>query len=106
MVAVSDFDWHGYVRGLGGDEALALARWLGNEGLSVGEFAEIVDGAYAAAPDQWCGQPRRFMAHVDRPAAAAYARRKRRFAGLIAAYEDALASGALPADAAPLELQR
>ncbi len=106
MVEFTSFDWDGYIRGLEGSEALELGRWLLDEGLGVGEFIEIVDRAYAAAPERWRRRPRRFMAHVGRPAAMAYARRKRWYAGLIAAYEDALASGALPGDVAPLELQR
>jgi hypothetical protein len=104
MAGVAGFDWPGYFRSLDDDEARALARWLAAESLGVGEFTEVVDRAYAAAPDQWQGQPRPFVAQFGRPAAQAYARRKRGFAGL-AALEEALMSGALPGDVAPLELQ-
>lgn len=106
MDAVEPFDWRGYVGSLRADELIDLATWLAAIDLRIGELIEIVDRAYAVAADRWRGRPRHFMTCVGRPAAEAYVRRKRSFAGLMAALEDALVSGALPGEVAPAELQR
>ncbi len=99
-------DWRLYLRDLQEDEALSLATWLAAEGLHVGEFMEIVDRAYAAAPNPERGRSSHFVAQFGRPVARAYARRKRRCAGRTAALEEALVSGALPGDVGrPQELQ-
>ena len=66
---------------------------------------EIVDRAYAIAPDYRRGPSKGFVAQVGWPAATAYAQRKRRFAGLTATLEDALVSGAFPGEVALDELQ-
>ncbi len=105
MGELTDSDWPAYLCSLRDDEARALAVWLATEGLDVGEFMEIVDQAYVAAPDHWRGRSRPFMVGFGRPAAQAYARRKRRLAGLMVAFEDALVSGALPGDVTPQDLQ-
>jgi hypothetical protein len=105
MADLARSDWPGYFRSLPDDDACALAIWLAAKGLDVGEFMEVVDRAYAAAPAHWDGQWQRYVAQFGRLAANAYARRKRRFAGLMATLEEALISGALPGDVAPQELR-
>lgn len=105
MAGFVGFDWPGYLRRLPGGEARALATWLATEGLDVGEFMDVVDRAYATAPARWRARPRPFLARVGRPAAEAYARRKRRFAALSATLEEALVAGALPGEVAPEELR-
>jgi len=85
-------------------ERYLLVPWLATEGLQLSKFTDIVDRAYVVAPVHGRGGPRNFVAVVGRPAAQAYARRKRRFAGLSSALDDALISGAMPGDIAPDEL--
>jgi hypothetical protein len=104
MAGLASFDWPGYLSSLPDGEAYALAIWLAAEGLGAGEFMEIVDRAYAEAPDHWQGRSRAFLAQVGRPEAEAFARRKRRFGALMATLEQALISGALPGEIAPQEL--
>jgi hypothetical protein len=97
-------DWVGYFHSLSDDEILELAAWLTAERLRVGEFMEVVDRAYARTLAEWRGQPPVFIAWFGRAEATRYARRKRRFSGLIAALEDARMTGALPGDVALDEL--
>jgi hypothetical protein len=94
-------DWPGYFRALREDDARALATWLGSQGLRVGEYIEVVDHAYARWPER---QPDVFIRLVGRRAASSYAVRKRHFARLVAMLEEAMASGALPGEVAPQEL--
>src|SRR6266536_5454397 len=105
MADLTDLNWPGYVRSLQDDELRALATWLAAKGLGVGEFMEVVDRAYAVATAQWRWQSQHYVAQCGRRAANVYARRKRRFARLMATLEDALISGALPGEVAPQELQ-
>ena len=104
MANLAGIDWSKYFRGLQDEEARALADWLTGENLGVGEFMEIVDRAYATAPDYWHGRLQPFVAHVGRPAAEGYARRKRQGTRLLAMLEQALMSGALLGEVAPEEL--
>jgi len=104
MADLRGVDWPIYFRGLQEDEARALAVWLAAEGLAVGEFMEIVDRAYAAAPDQVPWRSHQFPSRFGRPVAKAYALRKRQCAGLTAALEEVLISGAFPGDVALQEL--
>ncbi|HEY3110114.1 MAG TPA: hypothetical protein VGL23_15225 [Chloroflexota bacterium] len=105
MVTLRGFDWAGYLGRLCPQETRLLAGWLAAQGLGVGEFIEIVDRAFGAAPDPDREPPARFLVLVGRPAAERYARRKHRFAALMAMLEQALASGALPGEVAAQELQ-
>jgi hypothetical protein len=105
MGGLPGFDWSGYFRSLEDRDVRALATWLAAEGLDVGELMEVVDRSYAEAPGHWRGQSHRYLAQVGRLAATLYARRKRRFAALMATLEEALISGALPGDVAPGELR-
>jgi hypothetical protein len=98
-------NWVRHLRCLSDDEIRELAAWLVAELLQVGEFMEIVDRAYARAPGEWRRLAPPFVARIGRPVAAAYARRKLRFGELVAALEDARASGALPGEVDPRELQ-
>ncbi len=98
-------DWVSYFHGLSDDEIRELAAWLAAECLEVGEFVEVVDRVYARTSDEWRGQPPVFVAWFGRPDAREYARRKRLFAGLTTALEEARMAGALPGDVAPNELQ-
>jgi hypothetical protein len=98
------FDWPGYFRALPEDEARDLATWLGAQGLQVGEFIEVVDRAYAGWPERWRRRPDLFMRLVGLRTASSYAIRKRHFARLVAMLEEAMASGALPGEVAPREL--
>jgi hypothetical protein len=102
------FDWVDYFHCLSQDAIHELAAWLAAQQLEVWEFTDIVDRAYAQLP----GGPDRgsaeFVARVGRPAAEAYAGRKRLFTRLMAtliALEDARMSGALPGEVALGELQ-
>jgi len=97
-------DWPAYFRALAEDDARALASWLGAQGLQVGEFMEVVDRAYATWPEQWRGRPDEFIGLVGRHTAVSYAFRKQHFARLVAMLEEAMASGALPGEVAPQEL--
>jgi hypothetical protein len=105
MAGLACFDWPRYLSGLADGEARALATWLAAEGLDLGEFMDVVDRAYATAPARWRARPRPFLARLGRPAVEAYARRKRRFAHLLATLEEALVAGALPGEVAPEELR-
>ncbi len=105
MADLAGPDWPGYFSSLRDDDVCALAIWLAANGLDVGEFMEVVDRAFAAAPARWQAQSQRYVARCGRLAAHAYARRKRRFAGLMATLEAAHISGALPGDVAPRELR-
>jgi hypothetical protein len=105
MDDLEGIDWVGYFHGLSADEMRELAVWLAAELLEVGEFMAIADRGYAQASEEWRGRSRAFAAQHGRPVAKGYARRKRRFAELMAALEEARMSGALPGEAAPQELQ-
>jgi hypothetical protein len=98
-------DWPDYWRSLDKDGARALARWLAAEELQVGEFMEVVDRVYVATPEARRGRSRYFVTQTGRPNAEVYARRKQQFVGLMAAFQEALLSGALPGDVAPLQLR-
>jgi hypothetical protein len=104
MAGPAGLNWSRYLRGRRDDETHALAAWLATEGLGVPEFMEVVDRAYATAPRHGRGPTEDFVVRFGRPAAEIYARRKWRFAGLVAAYELALMSGALRGEVAPEEL--
>jgi hypothetical protein len=65
---------------------------------------EIVDRAYVVGRLQWRGRPDAFIRLVGRHAAARYAFRKRHYARLVALLDEAMASGALPGEVAPQEL--
>lgn len=105
MKSVVGLDWIGYFLSLSDDEIRKLAAWLVAERLDVGEFMEVADRIYAQTPDEWRDQPSVFVAWFGRPSAAKYARRKQRFAELMAALEEAYMTGALPGDVAPEELK-
>lgn len=104
MNSLVGFDWIGYFHSLSDDEMRHLANWLVAERLHLGEFMEVVDRVYARASDEWRGQPSVFVVWHGRAGAEDYARRKRRFAELIAALDEARMTGALPGDVAPDEL--
>jgi hypothetical protein len=105
MANNEDLDWPDYWQSLDEDGVGALASWLAAEDLQVGEFTDVVDRAYAAAPTLWRTRARYFVPQVGRPSAEAYARRKHQFFGLMAAFHEALLSGALPGDVAPHQLR-
>lgn len=105
MNSLVGFDWIGFFHSLSDDETRNLAAWLVAERLHVGEFMEVVDRVYARTSDEWRGQPSVFVVWHGRPGAEDYARRKRRFAELIAALDEARMTGALPGDVAPDELE-
>jgi hypothetical protein len=105
MADLTGCNWPGYMRSLQDDEVRDLAIWLTVSGLDVSEFMEVVDRAYAVAPACWRGQSHRYVARFGRRAASIYARRKRRFARLMATLEEALISGALPGEVTPQELR-
>lgn len=97
-------DWIGYFHSLSDDEIHELAVWLAAERLEVGEFMEVVDRVYARTSDEWRGQAPVFVDWFGRPDAREYAHRKRRFAELTAALEEARMTGAFPGDVTPEEL--
>jgi hypothetical protein len=105
MGASAGFNWSEYIHTLDEHAAVDLATWIAITGLEAGEFMEVVDRAYAVAPAHWQCQPEAFLLGIGRPAAEAYARRKREFARLLVLVEAARISGALPGDVAPQELQ-
>lgn len=105
MNSLVGLDWIGYFHSLSDDEMRKLAAWLVAERLDVGEFMEVVDRVFARALDEWRGQPSVFIGWYGRRGAEEYARRKRRFAELMAALEEASMTGALPGDVAPEELE-
>jgi hypothetical protein len=98
-------DWCDYFGHLTDDQMRELATWLAADFLKVSEFTDIVDRVYAQAPDEWHGRLAAFMTGYGLPLVHWYACRKRRFAELMAALEDAYMSGAFPGDVAPQELQ-
>jgi hypothetical protein len=104
MAEQTGLDWPGYLGSLPEDDACALAAWLSAQGLHVGEFMEVVDRAYATWPEPVRGHLDAFMHVVGRPCVTSYAFRKRHFARLVAMLEEAMASGALPGEVAPHEL--
>jgi hypothetical protein len=97
-------DWPGYFRGLKATDARALAAWLAAQGLQVGEFMEVVDHVYAIWGRHWPAQPDAFIGLVGTQTATSYASRKRQFSRLAAMLEEAMATGALPGEVAPQEL--
>ncbi len=105
MNNLTGLDWSDYFHGLSDDETRELAVWLATERLAVGEFMEIVDRVYARSPVEWRGQSPVFVSWFGRPGASEYARRKRRFAELVSALEEAHMTGALPGDVVPDELE-
>ncbi len=105
MADPTGLDWPDYLRSLNENGVRALAMWLVAEGLDASEFMEVVDRAYAIAPEASRQESRSFVTQRGRPVAALYARRKHRFAGLAAALEQARVSGALPGDVALNELR-
>jgi hypothetical protein len=98
-------DWVGYLHGLSDAEIHELAGWLAAERLEVWEFEDVVDRVYAQVADTWHGRPAAFVASHGRPILIGYARRRRRFAELMAALDEARLCGALPGDVALEELQ-
>jgi hypothetical protein len=105
---VDDFegiDWGGYFHSLSDAEIHELAGWLAAERLEVWEFEDIVDRVYAQVADTWHGQSAAFVASHGRPILIGYVRRRRRFAELMAALDEARLRGALPGDVALGELQ-
>jgi hypothetical protein len=98
-------DWVDYFHRLSDDELRELAAWLADEYLTVGEFTDLVDRIYRRAADEWRGRSLTLVASYGHYVIEEYARRKRRFAELLAALDDARMSGALPGDVAPEELQ-
>jgi hypothetical protein len=98
-------DWCEHFRRLSDDDLQELATWLAAEFLKVSEFTDVVDRAYAQASDEWNGRALAFVARCGRPVVEEYARRKRRYAELMAALEDACMCGALPGEVSPQELQ-
>lgn len=105
MDNVVGMDWGDYFHRLSDDEIRELATWLAAECLEVWEFMDIVDRAYAQASDDWHERPPAFVASRGRPAVEGYARRKRRFAELTTALDEACLCGALPGDVAPEDLR-
>lgn len=77
MADQPNVDWSGYIGGLREGDLCALAIWLADEGLGVGEFMEIVERAYATAPECWHEQWPAFMVRRGYPAAtcACYSKR-------------------------------
>lgn len=98
-------DWAAFAHSLSEDELRELAAWLAAEFLEIGEFVEVVDREYAHASDAWHTQSTTFVNWRGRPVAQLYARRKRRYAELVAGVEDARMTGALPGEFAPEDLR-
>jgi hypothetical protein len=98
-------DWGSYFHSLSDAELRGLAAWLAAECLEVWEFKDVVDRVYAQVAATWRGRSAAFVASHGRPILLGYARRRRRFAELMAALEDARQRGALPGDVALEELQ-
>jgi hypothetical protein len=97
-------DWPGYFRTLPAGDAREFATWLYAQGLQLGEFMDVVDRAYATWPRPWRAGQDAFIALAGRQTATSYAFRKRYFARLVALLEEAMATGALPGEVAPQEL--
>jgi hypothetical protein len=104
MDNVMDIDWSEYLHRLSDDQMRDLATWLAADFLKVSEFTDIVDRVYAQAPAEWHGRSAAFVAYYGRSVVEGYARRKRRFAQLRTALEDAYMSGAFPGDVSSWEL--
>jgi hypothetical protein len=102
MHELLEIDWATYFHHLSDLDLRELAAWLAEEGLEVSEFTDLIDRAYAQTANEWRGRPLAFVASRGRPVVARYADRKRHFAGLLAALEDARMCGALPGE---VELQ-
>jgi hypothetical protein len=104
MHGLLDIDWAAYFHCLSDNDLHELAAWLAAEGLEVSEFTDLIDRAYAQTSNEWRGRPLAFVATCGRPVVARYANRKRHFAGLLAALEDARMCGALPGEVELREL--
>jgi hypothetical protein len=98
-------DWGSYFHCLSDAELRGLAAWLAAECLEVWEFKDVVDRVYAQVADSWRGRSAAFVASHGRPILLGYARRRRHFAELMAALDEARQRGALPGDVALEELQ-
>jgi hypothetical protein len=98
-------DWGSYFHCLSDAELRELAAWLAAECLEVWEFKDVVDRVYAQVADTWRGRSAAFVASHGRPILLGYARRRRHFAELMAALDEARQRGALPGDVALEELQ-
>ena len=98
-------DWRTYFRRLSKDQMRELARWLAAEFLRVSEFTDILDRFYTQVADEWHGRSSAFIASYGWSLVERYACRKRGFAELMAAREEADMSGALPGDVASAELR-
>jgi|GEM_PF-1808653 len=108
MDNVVGIDWVDYFHCLSQDAIHELAAWLVAQQLEVWEFTDIVDRAYTQIPEGADRPSAEFVARIGRPAAEAYAGRKRVFARLMArlvALEDARMSGALPGEVALGEIE-
>lgn len=105
MDDVVGMDWGDYFHRLSDNEIRELATWLAAECLEVWEFMDIVDRAYVQASDDWHERQPAFVASRGRPVVEGYARRKRRFAELMIALDEACLRGALPGDVAPEDLR-
>lgn len=98
-------NWGSYFHDLSDEEMRDLASWLSAEFLEVWEFTDIVDRMYVQAADTWRGRSPAFVAGCGRPVVIRYARRKRHFAEITAAHDEARQRGALPGEVTPEELQ-
>ncbi len=105
MDDVLGINWVDYFHRLSDDELRKLAAWLAAELLQVSEFTDILDRVYTHTADEWHGRSLAFVATCGRPVVEGYADRKRRFAELMAAFDDAQMSGAFSGDVAPEELR-
>jgi hypothetical protein len=105
MADLTGVDWTNYLRALRADEVRLLATFLAVEGVQLGEFMEVVDHAFAGTPGACRARQRSFVTRIGQPLVQNYARRKRRYAGLASAFEQARISGAFPGDVAPHELR-
>ncbi|HLZ23333.1 MAG TPA: hypothetical protein VKQ30_14540 [Ktedonobacterales bacterium] len=98
-------NWVSYFHCLSNEEIRELASWLAAECLEVWELMDIVDRVYAQAPDDWRRRSPAFVTRCGRPVVEGYARRKRRFAELMTALDEACLRGALPGEVALEELR-
>ena len=104
MGASMGIDWCDYFHCLSDEQLRELAAWLAARFLKVSEFTDILDRAYAQSSDERRGPSPTFIASYGRSVVERYAQRKRGFAELMAALEDATMSGAFPGDVAAQEL--